>query len=57
MLTDIAFALKPRKLLDYDITFTITAKEEKQMNELKIEPPDVPLSFLILTFECSRLIY
>ncbi|KAJ6060892.1 hypothetical protein N7444_002746 [Penicillium canescens] len=35
-----AFALKPRRLLDYDITFTITAKEEKQMNELKIEPPD-----------------
>ncbi|WVN89333.1 uncharacterized protein L203_104555 [Cryptococcus depauperatus CBS 7841] len=35
-----AFALKPRRLLDYDITFTITAKEEKQMHELKIEPPD-----------------
>ncbi|KAK1145638.1 hypothetical protein N8T08_004197 [Aspergillus melleus] len=35
-----AFALKPRRLPVYDITFTITETAAKQMDELKIEPPD-----------------
>ncbi|KAJ6032496.1 hypothetical protein N7540_003228 [Penicillium herquei] len=35
-----AFALKPRRLPDYDITFTITETAEKQMSDLKIKPPD-----------------
>jgi hypothetical protein len=55
VLTVIAFALKPRKLPDYDITFTITEKAEKQMSDLKIEPPNVPL--IVLLIYCSKLMY
>ncbi|KAJ5726646.1 uncharacterized protein N7483_008003 [Penicillium malachiteum] len=35
-----AFALKPRRLPDYDITFTITEKAERQLSDLNIEPTD-----------------
>ena len=53
MLTNIAFCLKPTKLPDYDIIFTITEKAEKQMNDLKIEPPNVPLFFLDKLFKAN----
>lgn len=53
MLTDIAFALKPKRLPEYDITFATTKNPVEQIKDHGIELPDVPLFFLDILFKAN----